>query len=182
MRRLSINPVASTGESAAQRFSIALLELTRDDEADEGQDLGLALVELLAYLDDVLSDMQDRVANEAYLDADLQRDADLLRIRMVADVRPMCCIVADAQRTFLVAVGPEAEEATVHFRDGLAGAPPPTGSDDIAAIYRGGAGEVGNLELRGMGLREPLAVIVIGHPVTGTGCLHVWRSRAGSAS
>ena len=182
MRRLRINPAASAGASSAQRFSIALLEFTRDDEIGESQDVGLTLLELLAYLGDVLSAMQDQVAGEAYLDTDWQRDADLFRITMLDGVRPVCCIVADDQRTFLVTIGPEAEEGTVHFGDGLVGARPPTGSGDFAATYRGGAGEAGNLELRGMGLREPVAVIVVVQPRTGEACLAVWRSRPASAS
>jgi hypothetical protein len=182
MKRLGITLVASADESAEQHFSMATLAIRDDEEAEDGNALGMILVELLTYIADVLSDLQDRVANEAYLESDWDEEADVLRIRMPAGVGAACCIVADDQRTYVVTIGPETEATTVHFGDGLAGARPPTGSEDIGAAYRGGPGEAGSLELSGMGLRGPLAIMLVGDSRPASGCLHVWRSRDGSGS
>lgn len=177
MKRI-VPVAASAGASPAEQLTIAQLRVT--DER-EGSDLGLALLDVLAYVGDVLSYYQDRVANEAYLETEWSEGEDRLRIKVPGAWRPACLVIADSHRVYLVTLGPEADEARVEFGEGVEGERPPSGSGKLTAAYRRGTRNVAELELRGLGFHQPFGVIVVGDPGTGRRCLHVWSSEASRA-
>jgi hypothetical protein len=163
-KRLGVAFAASPGLVPRQRLSIAAFEILGSQSRaastrQPASDLGIALLELFAYVGDALSFYQDQVANEAYLQTE-----DRVRVRLRASRRPALCVIADDRRAYLVTVGAETGESTVRFGDGLVGEPPPSGLDNVIATYRCGDGDTGNLELTGLGLQKPFVVIVVGNP------------------
>jgi hypothetical protein len=97
-------------------------------------DIGVTLVELLAYAGDRLSYEQDAVANEAYLDTARQRTSMRRHARLVD--RAYRTATDDSGRT------------TVAFGDEAKGARLPSGTGNVKAVYRTGGGPTGNVDDR----------------------------------
>jgi hypothetical protein len=165
VKRLGVAFAASPGVAPPERLSIAAFEILGAQcsrpasNRQPASDPGIALLELFAYVGDVLSFYQDQVANEAYLETE-----DRVCVRLHASRRPALCLIADDRRGYLVTVGAETGESTVRFGDGVAGEQPPSGLDNVVATYRRDDGDTGNLELTGLGLQKPFVVIVVGNP------------------
>jgi hypothetical protein len=159
--RLKVKLASSSGVPPAQQLSIGVLGAPGDDGSGPERDVGIALVELFAYVADVLSSYQDKVANEAYLLTD-RHEETTLSIRLHADLRPALCLIVDARCAYVVVVGPDTDEASISLGDGAVGEQPPTGSEMISASYRRGAGATGNLALSGLRLEKPFVVVVTG--------------------
>ena len=56
------------------------------------------MIETLAYIGDVLSFEQDRVAAEGFVATAYDEERDLLRVDLRADARPVVCVVVDDRR------------------------------------------------------------------------------------
>jgi hypothetical protein len=147
----------------AQQLSIGVLATLDDDSSGPPvSDEGIALVELLVSVADVLSSYQDKVASEAYLHTDWHEETGVLRIHLHADIRPALCLIADGRRAYVAVVGRDTHEATISFGDSAVGNRPPNGPEMITASYRRGVGATGNLALSGLRLEKPFVVIVTG--------------------
>jgi hypothetical protein len=142
-----------SSEAAADQLAIGV--------AGPFEDLGVALVDLLAYAGEVLSEYQDEVADEAYLETDWNEDSRTLHIRLRRGHRPGLCLIADRRRVYVVLVGPNTGEARVVFGDGVVGKRP-RGAGEVAAHYRRGAGGTGSLTLSGLRLRRPFVALMTG--------------------
>jgi hypothetical protein len=117
--------------------------------APDDLDPGVTLVELLAWLGDVLSAYRDRIADEATLET--QRRLGYLEYRVLSDadlvvtvdgalwrpVGPASDRTAD-DRTYVAETGADGV-TTIRFGDGQTGALPPAGSE-LTATYRRGNG------------------------------------------
>jgi hypothetical protein len=160
VERLCVALASSPGVAPAQQLSIGAFLLEEQDGT--GEDLGIALVELWAHLADVLSFVQDQIADEAYLETERRG----VRIRLHAGLQPALFLVADDRRAYVVSIGSETGDATVRFGEGAAGKQPPSGLENVTATYRRGAGDTGNLELTGLDLQPPFVVIVAGNTRT----------------
>jgi hypothetical protein len=152
----------SPGVSPAKELAIGVLNMFGDQDTASGRNEGILLVELLAYVADVLSAYQDKVAGEAYLTADWNQEMRVLRLRLHRDLRPALCLVADDRNFYVVLVGRDADGACVSFGEGGAGKEPATGSDTIAARYQRGLGATRDLTLTGLYLEKPFMVVAIG--------------------
>jgi hypothetical protein len=117
--------------------------------APDNLDPGVTLIELLAWLGDVLSAYEDRVADEAalgtqrrlgYLKYHVLSDADLV---VTVDGALWRLIGAGSDRTAddrtYVAETDADGVTTIRFSDGETGAVPPAGSE-VTATYRKGNG------------------------------------------
>jgi hypothetical protein len=135
--------------------------------AGPSEDVGVALVELLAYAGQVLSEYQDELADEAYLESDWNEEARRLRIRLDPPADSRLCLIADRRRVYVVTVGRATTEARLVFGDGAVGTRP-SGSEKVTARYRRGAGGAGNLTLSGLHLQKPFVVLVSGSARTFT--------------
>ena len=117
------------------------------------EDPGIALVDLLAWLADVLIAYQDRIADEAALstrrrlgvivhhllsEAPLVVTVDGLRWQRVAAWTQ----TTPGDRAYVVETAADGT-TTVVFGDSLTGARPPADGSEVAATYRSGAGAVG---------------------------------------
>jgi hypothetical protein len=153
--------LARTSGAQPAKLSIGVVG-TIGDEVSAVGDEGVTLVELLAHVGDALSAYQDKVADEAYLDADWHEGSRTLRIRLRPDLRPALCLIGDDRHLYVVAVGRDADQATVSFGDGVAGERPAIGSQTITASYERGGGGAGNLALSGLQLEKPFVVMVTG--------------------
>jgi len=128
----------------------------------DSNDLGIALVELLAEAGEVLAEAQDELADEAYLTTDWDGAARRLRIRLDRSARPLLCLIADRSRVYAVVVGKDTGARLV-FGDGASGKRPPA-SRKVTARYRRGAGGAGNLTVGGIHLEEPFVVLAAAGP------------------
>jgi hypothetical protein len=144
----------STDAGLKEQLAYAQLAGARLGEGADS-DTSTTLVELFAYVGDVLSYYQEEVANEAYLETAQDRKRRSLRIS-VPDARPLCALVADKRSAHLILVGPETRLAKVKF------AP----SSEVAASYADRDGG-GDLTLSGVDLQERFGVIVITDPRPG---------------
>jgi hypothetical protein len=169
VKPLGLALAASRDVPPAERLAIGTVIEHRERDL-RPDDWAMTMIDALAYLGDLLSYYQDRVADEAYLEATYDRDEDVVRIRLLADLRPVLFIVADEQHAYVITVGEATEESTVRFGEGKRGQRPPRGLEDVAARYGRGTGRTGNLELCGLRLREPLFVLAISHPGSRTRC------------
>jgi hypothetical protein len=133
------------------------------DDPQSTPDLGLSLIEMLAYIGDVLSAEQDQIADEAFLETSRESEEDLVRIRFLNELLPAVFVAVGGQRAFVVVIGSQTGDSTVRFGDGETGTRPPTGLEDVSASYRQGGGKAGCLELRGLRLGSRCAVIAISH-------------------
>ena len=121
--------------------------------APADEDLGILLVDLFAWLADVLIEYQDRIADEAALstrrrlgvivhhllsDASLVVTVDGLRWHPVAAWTQ----TTSGDRAYVVETAADGTTRVV-FGDGLTGARPPADGSEVAATYRWGAGSVG---------------------------------------
>ena len=165
LKRLSLALATTANIARREVFAIGSL-VTRTDDPQVGPDVALSLIEALAYLGDVLSAEQDQVADEDFLETSYDSEDDVVRIRLLNDLRPVVFVVVDDERAFVVVIGSEAGDATVRFGNGEHGERPPAGLEDVIATYRHGAGRVGSVKLRGLHLGKPFAVIAIGDPGT----------------
>jgi hypothetical protein len=168
-------------------MSLPRVPIARSSEAARGQDLaiaalvghwsdtpmhdpGITLVELFAYLADVLTYYQDRTAAESYLQTDRSRDGSTVRIS-VRDARPASCLVADDRNAYLVLVGAETRDVKVAFARGKSGEP------SVSVAY-GESKREGHLTIRGLKLQERFVVIVVTDPRTGSPpFFRVWPPR-----
>jgi Type VI secretion system/phage-baseplate injector OB domain len=114
------------------------------DWADSGEeDLGVALVELLAVVGDLLSYYQDRVANEAYLGSGRGRPGGL-RVEIDGERwhrQPDLAASGPEDRHFTVIT--QGGGAAIQFGDGEHGQRPSAGSE-IHVRFRSGLGGAGN--------------------------------------
>jgi hypothetical protein len=117
--------------------------------APDDLDPGVTLVELLAWLGDVLSAYQDRIADEAaletrrrlgYLKYHVLSDADLVVTVDGALWRPIGAGFepAEGDRSYVAETDADGV-TTIRFGNGQTGALPPAGSD-VTATYRTGNG------------------------------------------
>jgi hypothetical protein len=128
-----------------------------------GSDLALSLIEVLAYVADVLQADLDEIADEAYLQTSYNREEDVVRVQFRTDLRPVVCVVFDPDNAYVAAVGGQAGDLTVSFGDSAHGERPPEGFEKIGAEYRQGYGG-GTLELGGLGLGDPIWLIAVSRP------------------
>lgn len=89
----------------------------RDWTAREDDDFGVALIDLWAYVADVLTFYQERTANEAYLRTARHRDS-LRRLAALLDYRPAPGVAATAYLAFLLQAPTPSSPETV-IRPGL---------------------------------------------------------------
>ena len=157
LTRLGVAWARSAHVSARDQFSIGALVVGNQTAADGV----IGLIETLAYIGDVLSFEQDRVAAEGFVATVYDDERDLLRVDLRADARPIVCVVVDDSRAFVLSIGADAGEAIVSFGDGSTGRPLPPGLEDVTAWYRHGDGEVGNVEVSGLGLGGGFAVVAV---------------------
>jgi len=181
VKRLGVAIADSEASSPQQRLSIGALVINDELSTGTANDPTMSLIECLAYLDDMLSFYQDQVADESYLDVERERGS-VLTIRLGAGLRPAFCLIAGDHRAFFVAVGADTEDSRVRFGDGFHGRRPPRGVENVVATYRRGSGDTGNIELRGLDLDGPLAILVVGDPRASRPCFHSWRSRMDEGS
>jgi hypothetical protein len=139
----------------------------RVDASQSVADVGLSLIETLAYVGDVLSAEQDHQADEGFLETSRASDEDLVRIRFPTEVLPAVFVAIGDDRAFVVVVGTKTGDSTVRFGDGDAGARPPMGLERVAATYRHGGGHKRSLELHGLRLGRRWAVVAISHRTPG---------------
>lgn len=102
------------------------------------QDPGIALVELLAFVGDILAEYQDRIADEAYL-----QHPRAPRVAVTVDGSPWREVASldssgPGDAYYVVDVGADGS-STIRFGDGQQGLCPATGAQ-VAATYRTGAG------------------------------------------
>jgi hypothetical protein len=147
----------SAGESARKQFAIAG-SVTGAQAAADGP---IGLLELLAYVADVLSSDQDQVAAEGFVATTYDPERDLLHLELRADALPIVCAVIDDSRVFVVSIGDDADEAVVSFGDGSEGRRPPPGFENVTGRYRNGDGEDGDVEVSGLGLCRSFVVVAI---------------------
>ena len=120
--------------------------------AHNDHDPGVTLVELLAWLGDIVSGYQEQVGQEAGLDT--RRKLARIRDHVLSDAGLIVSVDDVAwhppatpstgsadERTYLVETGADGT-TTVRFGDGQTGARPPAGSE-VTATYRCGSGAVG---------------------------------------
>ncbi len=131
-------------------------------------DPALSLLDYAAHVADVLTQYQERIADEGYLETDWDEEGGVLRVSVRGGLRPALCLIADRGSAYVLVIGPETGEASVRFGEGLPGEQPPTGSGNVTATYRQGSGEPGNLEIGGLRLEKPFDVVVVGDPRTAT--------------
>ena len=128
---------ASGREELERLVSRAREELREWTDANQ-HDPGVAIVELLAYVGDMISAYQDRIANDAYLGTDRRRrssirvDVDGERWRAV----PSLADSGPDDHHFVVKTGDDGATA-IEFGDGEHGRRPPDGSE-IGVRYRSG--------------------------------------------
>jgi hypothetical protein len=175
VKRLDIGFAASAELLPTRQLSIAVLTILEEEGSTASSDSTIVLLEYLAYIGDVLSYHQERIANEAYLDSEWNEDGNAVRISLRVDRRPAMLLLISEQRAYVVVVGPETDDATVCFGDAIVGAQPQSGREDITAIYRRGAGEAGNLELRGLELKTAFGIVGAGGPQGSAQCFSVLR-------
>lgn len=166
----------STASASRRRLSLGALVVKGEPGLGGASDPAATLVALLARVGDFLSLYQDEVADESYLDVEHRRDGHL-HIRLGRGLRPALCLIACDRLAVSVAIGTETDDVTVSFGEGSDGERPPSGAEDLTATYRRGSGDSGNIELRGLSLAGPLAVLVVGEPGTTRPCLYFWQSR-----
>lgn len=147
----------SAHPSTRDQFSIG--GLVFDDQTSADGVIGL--IETLAYVGDVLSSEQGRVAAEAFLSTAYDDERDVLRVDMRAGARPIVCVVIDDCRAFVVSIGADADAATVTFGEGSEGRRPPSGFENVTAKYRHGDGNDGNIEVSGLGLGRAFALVAV---------------------
>jgi hypothetical protein len=107
-----------------------------------------ALAGLLADVGDSISDYQNAVAGETYLDTAGHRSSVRRRARFSDD--------NDNDRVYASSTG--AGNTTVTFGDSGSGARPQFGTDKVTAVYRTGVGEAGNVERGAVDDRDYLPV------------------------
>jgi hypothetical protein len=174
--------LAESGElSAAQQVSIAV-PVDREWKSRGASDPGITLLELFSYLGDVLSNYQEQVANESYLDVQRGEERSSLRITLGEGLRPAVCVIADDDRVYVLTVGSDAESARVTIGEGTPGKRPLTGAEDVTAIYRRRHEDTGEFLLRGLPLGDSFAVLVLGDPKVARRCFYLWRSSGSSGS
>jgi hypothetical protein len=156
----SVKVATSPGAPASERLSIALLVPAHPTET-HSPDIGMTLVELFAYVADVLTYYQDRAASEAYLDT--ARDRNTVRIR-VPGARPAGCLIANNRSAYLILVGPSTHAAEVGFAVSTLRGRLPKSSAKVSVTYGETDADGGYLIIRGLDLHEPFAVIVIMDP------------------
>jgi hypothetical protein len=147
----------SAHASASEQFSIGGLVFGDQTSADGV----IGLIETLAYIGDVLSSEQHRVAAEGILATRYDEERDVLHIDLRADARPIVCVVIDDCRAFVVSVGADAGQASVSFGDGSEGRRPPSGFENVTARYRNGDGDRGRVEVSGLRLGRAFAVVAL---------------------
>ena len=101
------------------------------------QDPGIALVELLAFVGDILTEYQDRTADEAYL-----QHQPTSGVAVTVDGSPWREVASldsagPGDSYYVVDVGPDGS-STIRFSDGQQGLRPATGAH-VTATYRTGA-------------------------------------------
>jgi hypothetical protein len=161
--RLGVFLAAAARDVPAERLSVAAVDVL-DEGIAKPADPGLALVELLGYVADVLTWQQDRIAAEAYLESRWDEGTGTLRVLLPAALLPLVCLVADERRAYVVVVGERAGGTEVRFGDGATGERPPAGTENVTATYRDGSGETGNLELAGLECRSPQVLFLARDP------------------
>jgi hypothetical protein len=144
-----------------EQFAIAAVVTPRDGSHAAEPDGALSLLELLAYVGDVLSADQDRTAEEAFVDTSYNPGDASVAIRLANDLRPVAFAAVDASHAFVVVIGAETGDSTLSFGDGDRGRRPPAGLEHGTASYRHGGGGAGNVQVRGLPLRAPIAVITL---------------------
>ena len=158
LTRLGVAWAATANLPSPKTFAIGSLT-ARADSPQSAPNLGLSLIETLAYIGDVLSAAQEQVADESFLETSREDDEDVVRIRLLNELRPAAFGVVGDERAFVVVVGSEAGDSTVRFGDDERGERPEEGLKDVIASYRHGGGRAGCVELRGLHLGRRYAVI-----------------------
>ena len=142
-------------ERLVRRARTDLREWADSDE----EDLGVALVELLAYVGDTLSAYQDRIANEAYLGSARGRRSTI-RVEVDGERWHERADFAESgpdDRHFVITQ--EDGRAVIQFGDGEHGQRPESDSD-VRVRYRSGGGASGNRS-RFVGVRLQEGRVVI---------------------
>jgi hypothetical protein len=165
LTRLGVAWATTANIPSPEAFAIGSLT-ARTASPQSAPDLGLSLIETLAYIADVLSAAQEQVADETFLETSCEVDEDVVRVRLLNDLLPAALAVVSDERAFVVVIGSEAGDSTVRFGDDERGERPPEGLEDVIASYRHGGGRVGCVELRGLHLGRRFAAIAINHGAT----------------
>jgi hypothetical protein len=170
--RLGVALAATANVRYTETLAIGTLT-ARIDDPQSARDVGLSLIEMLAYIGDVLSAEQDQLAlaDADFLETSRETDEDLVRIRFVNELLPAVFVAVGDERAFVVVIGSQTGDATVRFGSGEPGTRPPPGLEDVSASYRHGGGHEGCLELGGVRLGRRCAVIAISHRATRAGGL-----------
>ena len=151
--------IAKSSE-AARGEDLAIAALSGSWTETTQHDPGITLLELFAYVVEVLWHYQDETAAESYLRTVKSRDGSTVRIS-VREARPASCLIADDRSAYLVLIGAETRDAKVAFAHGKAGEP------TVSVAYTESEQE-GRLTLRGLELQERFVVIVVTDPRTGS--------------
>ena len=157
LNRLGLVWARSAGASASEQFAIAGFVVGDQATADAA----IGLVEMLAYIGDVLSSDQDEIAAESYLATTYDPERDLLHVYLSDDARPIVCAVVDDSRVFVVSIGADAGDAVVSFGDGPEGRRPPPGFENVTGRYRQGDGDEGDVEVSGLRLCRSFVVVAV---------------------
>jgi hypothetical protein len=120
--------------------------------APTDEDPGIILVSLFAWLADLLTEYQDRIADEAMLGT--RRRLGVIVHHILSDASPVVTVdgvrwqpiaawseATPGDRRYVVETGADGT-ATLVFGDGGAGARPPVDGSEMAATYRSGSGAV----------------------------------------
>ncbi|MDQ6806236.1 MAG: hypothetical protein M3065_15035 [Actinomycetota bacterium] len=168
LTRLGVALAAKANVPLTEGLAIGTLT-ARVGDPQSAPDLGLSLIEMLAYIGDVLSAEQDQLADEDFLETSREGDEDVVRLRFLKELLPAVFVAVGEERAFVVVIGSRSGDSTVRFGDGEPGTRPPMGLEDVSASYRQGGGNAGCLELCGLRLGSPCAVIAISHRATRAG-------------
>jgi hypothetical protein len=165
LRSLSVDLAAVANLPRTEAFAVGAVT-ARVHAPQSATDVGLSLIETLAYIGDVLSAEQDQLADEDFLEISRTNDEDLVRIRFLTELLPAVFVGLGDERAFIVVIGSETGDSTVRFGEGAVGMRPPAGLEDLTATYRRGGGQAACLELRGLRLGSRCAVVAISHRAT----------------